>query len=144
MSRHIVDVDSLHRCESPPRCCLGCDVLHDAQLFVVLCPPGEVVEARGVVGHLSIPETNLRKVLAESIEGALVLLVTHGECHDCFHKRGAVESVQIDDEVFGVPQFQGMCHIGKSQEFLAEVEDGVLGATLMPCHIQKFHHQRAV
>lgn len=89
---HIVDVHGLHGGEST-QCMgrgttfcpyLGCDVMHDAELFVVFCPPCEVVETGSVVGHYSLAETDASEVLTEVVESEPVLLVAEGECQDRF------------------------------------------------------------
>lgn len=95
---HIVDVHGLHGCESTqcmgrgmPLCLhLRGDVMHDAELLVVFCPPCEVVETGSVVGHFSLAETDASEVLTEVVESEPVLLVAEGECQDRFDECRAI------------------------------------------------------
>ena len=63
---------------------------------VISHPKGQVVQARGVTGHVSVEVAQAFQVAAVIGKSAFAFTARHGQCRSGFDERGAVETAEVD------------------------------------------------
>lgn len=99
------------------------DVAHDAVLFVVANPFGEVVQPRGESVDLSVAIAYVAQFAGQGVDGGAVGAPQgqHG-----FDKGLAVEACEVDDERFEVVVVEGVCRVGRADKRFCDVGNGRL------------------
>ena len=111
MDRHVVDVDFLGRSE---REAVANNLFHQPEAFVVLTPPGEIMEAGGIAVHHAVAVSDLAQMVAEGVKSALVVFVAEIQGEHGLHECGAVQSMDIHDQVLVVAFLKGVAYVGNA------------------------------
>ena len=101
------------------------DFAYDACAYVVLHPPGEVVEAGQVALAALVAVADELEHGAVVVKGAQAFAACERECAGRLHEGGAVQSAHVHYNAFRVGHFECVGHVGLSQE-LAGVEEYVV------------------
>ena len=116
---HIVDFDGLYRGKGR----IGLlNLADDAGLRVGHNPIGEIMDARGVCIDDPIVIAHIAEVIQESCPSELFLIGTEREGRDRLYQRGAVEFIDIDDELLGIVDFKRMGDIRHIEELAGKKE----------------------
>ena len=142
--RHIVNMDGLHGIKRKVLRIHFTNFLHNPHPDIVIAPPCEIVQPRGIVFHLPVTVADTLQVAAIVGEGPFVLQVTERECQHRLDIGRTVQLTQVDDQMLLVTQFQGMSHVGQSQKLLPEVHHTVFRTPVRLRLLQQSHYKGTV
>ena len=98
-------------------------ILQDVLFLIVINPIGEIMQSAGIAVNASIPVAESLKFLSKRVERQTIHFDAAAKCQDIFHKRHAIETVEIDDQLFRSGLFQRVLFVRRAEELSPHFPD---------------------